>query len=50
MYFAKEFYYHINDFVLEPLSVTFENPATEAKIRIFFYLPQKTLLVNYFQK
>ena len=34
----------------EPLSVTFENPATEPKIRISFYLPKRTLLVNYFQK
>jgi len=33
----------------EPLSVTFENPATEPKIRISFYLPKRTVLVNYFQ-
>ena len=35
---------------LGTLSVTFENPATEPKIRISFYLPKRTLLVNYFQK
>ena len=32
------------------LSVIFENPVTEAKIQLFFYLLQKTLLVNRFQK
>ena len=26
--------------VKEPLSVTFENPATEAKIRIFLFAPK----------
>ena len=34
----------------ERLSIIFENPATEAKIQLFFYFLKKTLLVNRFQK
>ena len=32
------------------MSVIFKNPATEAKIQLFFNFLQKTLLVNCFQK
>ena len=37
-------------YLRERLSVIFENLATEAKIQLFFYSLQKTVLVNRFQK
>ena len=49
---CKEYMYKMKDLnnPLHPLLLIFKNPATEAKIQLFFHLLQKTLLVNRFQK